>query len=73
MTFEEHVKRVVAWKFHKYETDMEGADWEDFIRAEWAAGAMRQLYIDLFGVESLVGGMPPMPENNNNTQVQQSS
>jgi hypothetical protein len=37
----DEVLRMTVERIDKYETDMEGADGEDFSSAEWAAGAMR--------------------------------
>lgn len=38
--------KLIESKIVKYESDMEGADYIDFIKAEWAAGAMQQLLIE---------------------------
>lgn len=46
-SFREAVLLLIASKFMKYDGDMEGADHDDFIRAEWAAGAMRQLALEV--------------------------
>jgi hypothetical protein len=41
----EQVDEIIAARVDKYETDMEGADHDDFIMAQWAAGAMRHLQV----------------------------
>jgi len=45
------VDKHVADKAHKYDGDMEGADHDEFICADWAAGAMRQLRKELQSLE----------------------
>ena len=42
-TYQESVLSLITDKFMKYDGDMEGADYDDFIKAEWTAGAMLQL------------------------------
>lgn len=41
------IKDLISHKIHKYESDMEDADHDEFICAEWAAGAMTQLSKDI--------------------------
>ncbi len=40
------VRALIREKCAKYLDDMEGADYDDFIKAEWAHGAMCQLLIE---------------------------
>jgi hypothetical protein len=46
MVIQKALNKVEA-KVHLYDGQMEGADHDDFIRNEWAAGAMRQLLKEL--------------------------
>lgn len=39
----DRIRDLILGKIDKYDSDMEGADHDAFIRAEWASGAMRQL------------------------------
>lgn len=40
----QRIMALIREKHEMYEQHMEGADHDDFIKAEWAAGAMAQLY-----------------------------
>ena len=46
-TLIEKFQALIKQKIDLYDSQMEGADYDDFIRNEWAAGAMRQLQKDL--------------------------
>ena len=42
---------LVNMKIIQYESMMEGADYEDFIKSEYAAGAMMQLLSEMLSIE----------------------
>jgi hypothetical protein len=53
----EAAANLTAAKARKYDGDMEGADHDEFIAADWAAGAMRQLLKELRAL-CIEGEMP---------------